>query len=65
MTKTPLMLLQEKTTKTNIFRREAQEKYNLRSPTRQGWYIKARLQGKSPTQAIHAARKIKNNVRNV
>lgn len=53
--KTPLQKIQDKTNLANKYRHEAQTLFNLASPTRQGFYIKARLSGKTPEQAIKLA----------
>jgi len=53
---TPLAKAQEYTRRANELRREARQLWDLASPTRQGWYIKHRLSGKTPEQAIALSR---------
>ena len=54
--KTVTQIIQETNHKRQEYRREAKELFNLYSPTRLGWYVDARLKGKTAEQAIKAAR---------
>lgn len=50
------MTTKETTRLANQYRREAIEKWDLRSPFRQGLYVGARLKGRTPEEAIVRSR---------
>jgi hypothetical protein len=54
--KTQSQIDSEKRQASAQYRREGKELFNLYSPTRLGWYVDARLKGKSTEQAIKIAR---------
>lgn len=54
--KTTKQKLDERNRKSNEYRKEANKLFDIVSPTRQSWYIKARLAGKTMEEAKELAR---------